>query len=444
MPSISVLLADDSLIIREGLRAMLEMSGDIMVVGTAADYDGLIARAEELKPQVIVSDVRMPPTFQTEGLDACRELRKREPGIGVVILSQYDDPEYAVSLLSEGGAGCAYLLKDRVAESDQLARAIRTVSCGGSVLDPKIVEALVRPMDDAYLSPTEEELLRMVAEGRPLKAIAVTLRTTPADVASSVESLFSHLAHDGGDGGLQALRTLRLLHQAIVQREEQGVSLSRMLPSGIAERLRHGGRAVGEIDRLDVTVLMSDVRGYSGIAETADLANLAGQLGEYRAAASRAILDENGTVMQFVGDAVMAVFGAPEQLPDHADRALRAALTMHQTQSALNDQWRSRGLPVFELGVGLSSGAVAAALLGSNERMEYSVVGDAVNLTQRLQELAAGGETVLSESSYAALSVAPGAERVGPVLVKGRRGEVIAFRVGAQPRDRSASLAPAG
>jgi DNA-binding NarL/FixJ family response regulator len=153
---ISVLLADDSLIVREGLRALLGMTDDLDVVGVAGDYEELVARAEDLAPQVIVSDIRMPPTFQREGIDAARLVRKRHPGTGIVILSQFDDPDYAVSLLSEGAAGCAYLLKDRVAEGDQLARAVRTVSGGGSVLDPKVVEALVRPVGDRDLSPAEE------------------------------------------------------------------------------------------------------------------------------------------------------------------------------------------------------------------------------------------------------------------------------------------------
>ncbi|HAC45246.1 MAG TPA: guanylate cyclase, partial [Chloroflexi bacterium] len=121
-----------------------------------------------------------PPTFQREGIDAARLVRKRQLGIGIVILSQFDDPEYAVALLSEGASGCAYLLKDGVAEGDQLARAIRTVSSGGSVLDPKIVEGLIRPVAETDLSPTEEELLGMVAEGLPIKAIAAKRRTTPA------------------------------------------------------------------------------------------------------------------------------------------------------------------------------------------------------------------------------------------------------------------------
>src|ERR687894_1604973 len=142
--TISVFLADDNLIVREGVRALLQRQPDFDVVGVAADYDELLAGAEAAAPQVLVSDIRMPPTFQREGIEAAKELRKRHPGTGVVILSQYDDPEYAIALLAEGAAGYAYLLKDRVAEGDQLARAIREVASGGSMLDPKIVEALVR------------------------------------------------------------------------------------------------------------------------------------------------------------------------------------------------------------------------------------------------------------------------------------------------------------
>ncbi|MBT8217542.1 MAG: response regulator transcription factor, partial [Acidimicrobiia bacterium] len=139
---ISVFLADDNLIVREGVRALLDLEEDFEVVGQAADYDGLVNGARDTNPQVIVTDIRMPPDFSREGIEAAKEVRRRHPGTGVVILSQFDDPDYAVSLLSEGAAGYAYLLKDRVGEEDQLARAVREVAAGGSVLDPKIVEAL--------------------------------------------------------------------------------------------------------------------------------------------------------------------------------------------------------------------------------------------------------------------------------------------------------------
>jgi adenylate cyclase len=113
---ITVFLADDSVIVREGVRAMLALEPDLEIVGTAADYDELVAGATDAEPQVVVTDIRMPPAFQSEGIDAAKELRKRHPGTGVVVLSQFDEPEYAVSLLGEGAAGYAYLLKDRVAE----------------------------------------------------------------------------------------------------------------------------------------------------------------------------------------------------------------------------------------------------------------------------------------------------------------------------------------
>ena len=385
---------------------------------------------------MIVTDIRMPPTFQREGIDGARLVRKRHPGTGIVILSQFDDPDYAVALLSEGASGCAYLLKDGVAAGDQLARAVRAVTTGGSLLDPKIVEALVRPLRDSDLSPAEEQLLAWVAEGTPIKAIAIKRLTTGADVAASVEHLFLKLANQASGGGNAGLRNLRRLHQAIVDREEQGEMLSRMLPGGIADRLRRRGQDLGDIERLVVTVLISDVRGYSTIAEISDPSRLAGQLKEHRVAASDAILAEQGTVMQYVGDSVMAVFGAPEPVADHADRALTAADSMHRAQLAVNRRWAGEGLPIFELGVGLSTGLVAAALIGSDERAEYSLVGDAVNLAQRLQQLASGGETVLSDATHAALSRPLQAERLGPTSVKGRREPVIAFRVPALPPNR--------
>src|SRR5687768_17100851 len=129
---ITVFLADDSVIVREGVRAMLALEPDFEIVGTAADYDELIAGATEAAPQVLVTDIRMPPAFQSEGIDAAKELRKRHPGTGIVILSQYDDPEYAISLLADGNsAGYGYLLKDNIAEGSALANAIRMVATGG-------------------------------------------------------------------------------------------------------------------------------------------------------------------------------------------------------------------------------------------------------------------------------------------------------------------------
>src|SRR6266581_2875778 len=210
---IDVFLADDNLIVREGVRALIERHPDLRVVGVAADYDEVVAGAAATLPQVLVTDVRMPPSFHREGIDAAKEVRKRHPGTGVVVLSQYDDPEYAIALLAEGSAGYGYLLKDRIAEGDQLVDAVRAVATGGTALDPAIVDALVRPVTaGGGLDAADEELLTMVAEGKPIKAIAVARRTTPEATSACVEALFLKLAQGVSTGTEGALRRLRLLH----------------------------------------------------------------------------------------------------------------------------------------------------------------------------------------------------------------------------------------
>ena len=427
---ITVLLADDNIIVREGVKALLAMEADLDIVGVAADYPELIARAEETVPQVLVTDIRMPPNFQREGIEAAKEVRKRNPGTGVVILSQYDEPEYAISLLAEGADGYAYLLKDRVAEGDQLARAVRQVASGGSMLDPKIVQALVSPVTQSdQLTREEEEILRMMAEGRPIKAIAAGLKTTPGAVSDSIDELFLKLAKEASAGAAGAVSRLKLLHQALVEREELEESMSRLLPGGIAEKVRERGGRVGESEKLVVTVLMCDIRGYSTIAEEADPSALASQLNEHRQAMTRAILENEGTVWQFIGDAVMAVFGAPIPQDDHADRSVAAARAMQHAQLGVNERWETQGLPRFGLGIGLSTGEVAAALLGSEERMEYTLVGDTVNLAQRLQQWAAAGEIVLSEPTYKTATDQPEVVPLEPATVKGREAPVVAYRL---------------
>jgi adenylate cyclase len=442
--AISVFLADDNLIVREGVRALIDRTPDLQVIGVAADYDEVIAGCAEQAPQVLVTDIRMPPKFRTEGIDAAREVRKRHPGTGVVVLSQFDDPEYAVALLADGSAGYGYLLKDRVAEGSQLAAAIRSVASGGTALDPTIVEALLQPViSPGGLLPAEEELLAMIAEGKPIKAIAVAQRSTPEAVDAAVEAVFLKLAAGVSAGQQGAIRRLRLLHQAIVDREEQGETLSRLLPSGLAEKLRQESRPIGETERVIVTVLMSDIRSYSTIAEHADPSQLAGQLGTHRAAMNQAILGQGGTVMQFVGDAVMAVFGAPFPQQDHADRAVAAAISMHAFQADINIEWERQDMPPFGLGLGLSTGEAAAALLGSAEHLEYTLVGDTVNLSQRLQQLAAAGETVLSEATVKALAVPVDVLPLPEQMVKGRDTPVVAFKLMTQ-QDQSSGPATGG
>ncbi len=434
--AITVFLADDNVLVREGVRALIDRQSDLQIVGVAADYDETVAGATATAPNVLVTDIRMPPSFNREGIDAAKEVRKRHPGTGIVILSQYDDPEYAVALLAEGSAGYGYLLKDNLAQGNQLIEAIRMVATGGTALDPTIVASLMRPVtSNSELSDTEESLLAFVAEGKPIKAIAAARRTTPEAIDAQVQDLFRKLAAEVSAGHQGALDRLRNLHRAIVDREEQGETLSRLLPGGIAEKLRKEGRRIGETERLNVTVIMSDIRSYSSIAEHADPSELAGQLNTHRAAMNRAIIGEGGTVMQFVGDAVMAVFGAPVPSDDHADRSVVAAASMHALQNEINVTWASEGLPAFGLGIGLSTGEVAAALLGSEERLEYTLVGDTVNLTQRLQQLASAGETVISGPTKNALTLDVDTVELDAQLVKGRDTPVVSYKILALTRD---------
>jgi class 3 adenylate cyclase len=290
---------------------------------------------------------------------------------------------------------------------------------------------LVRPVSkDGEHSASEESLLQLIAEGRPIKAIAVARNTTPAAAAAEVDKLFMKLAQDASSGGA-SLRRLRTLHDAIVASEETGETLSRLLPGGLADKVRREGGKIGETENLRVTVLMSDIRGYTTLAEKADPARLARQLNAHRAEMNRAIIAAGGTVMQFVGDAVMAVFGAPVAMAEHAAKAVEAAAAMHAQQATLNAQWELEGLPVFGLGIGVSTGDVAAALLGSEERIEYTVVGDTVNLSQRLQQFAEPGETVLSEPTMQDLTVKPDVIDLEPTLVKGREALVHAYKIAA-------------
>jgi len=272
----------------------------------------------------------------------------------------------------------------------------------------------------------------MIAEGRPHKLIAAALGTTPAAVAADVEKVFLKIAQGASAGASGALRRLQTLHNAIVDREEVGETLEHMLPEGISEKLRQMGKHVGETERMNVTILMSDVRGYSTIAEYADPMALAGQLNAHRALLIDAIQAHEGTHMQFTGDGVMAVFGAPFPQEDYADRGLAAATQMLMTQNELNKAWVKEGLTPFNLGIGLSTGEVAAALLGSSERMEYTLVGDTVNLSSRLQALARpGGQIILSGATYRTLQTPTSvdAQEMEPTIVKGRETPVLAYRI---------------
>src|SRR5438876_3343065 len=144
MSTIRVALAEDNVLLREGVSRLVSAHPDFELVGTASDLPELLAVIESSEPDVVITDIRMPPTGRDEGIQAAAWLREHRPRVGVVVLSQYVAPKYAVALLEHGSAGRAYLLKERVGSVDELARAIRTVASGGSVIDPTVVDELVK------------------------------------------------------------------------------------------------------------------------------------------------------------------------------------------------------------------------------------------------------------------------------------------------------------
>lgn len=152
-PPIRVVVADDAALVRDGLVRLIERAVDMEVVGTAAAYDELLAVADECVPDVVVTDIRMPPSGTDEGLRAATELRRRHPGMGVVVLSQWASPNYALRLLDEGAAGRAYLLKEKVSDVDELLAAVRTTAAGGSSIDPEVIDLVVSARQHAVRSP---------------------------------------------------------------------------------------------------------------------------------------------------------------------------------------------------------------------------------------------------------------------------------------------------
>ena len=191
-----VVIADDAVLFREGLARVLEAAG-IQVVGQVGDADRLLAQVRADPPDAVVVDIRMPPTHTREGLDAARRIRGEHPQVGVLVLSQYVEPHHAMQLLEDGASGVGYLLKDRVANINEVTEAVRRVAAGGSVIDPEVVAQLVdrrrtrNPIQE--LTERERQVLALMAEGRSNQAICERLFLSPKTVEAHVHSIFIRL-----------------------------------------------------------------------------------------------------------------------------------------------------------------------------------------------------------------------------------------------------------
>ena len=191
-----IVLAEDSVLLREGVARLLREAG-FEVVGQASNADELLLKVRSYSPDVAIVDIRMPPTHTDEGLRAAQEIREKYPGTGVLVLSQYAEPAYAMELLAESAEGVGYLLKDRVSDVNDFCAAVKRVAEGGSALDPTVVSQLVgrRRRDDpvSELTPRETEVLELMAEGRSNQAIGERLFITPRAVEKHVTSIFGKL-----------------------------------------------------------------------------------------------------------------------------------------------------------------------------------------------------------------------------------------------------------
>jgi DNA-binding NarL/FixJ family response regulator len=201
MPAgLRVVLAEDSFLVREGVRRLLETDPELEITSSCIDLDGLLAAVERDRPEVVVTDIRMPPGNTDEGIQAAAQLRDRYPEMGVVVLSQHDEPEYALRLLERGSARRAYILKDSLSDPTYLTSAVREVARGGSIVDPKVVESLVaarsRPAGSKMRELTERErdVLSEMAQGRNNDAIAERLCLSVRMVEKHINAIFSKLA----------------------------------------------------------------------------------------------------------------------------------------------------------------------------------------------------------------------------------------------------------
>jgi DNA-binding NarL/FixJ family response regulator len=216
--TIRVVLAEDNYLLRAGTSALLAAVAEVELVGWAEDLGGLLAEVDEKRPDVVITDIRMPPTHSTEGLQAAATIRREYPGTGVILLSQFADTDYATELLRDGASGVGYLLKERIADIGELTRSLGQVAAGGSALDPQLVESLVSRHERrgdprlASLNERERDVLAHMAQGKNNAAIGRALYLTERAVEKRINATFQKLGlNDTADVNRRVLAVLTFL-----------------------------------------------------------------------------------------------------------------------------------------------------------------------------------------------------------------------------------------
>lgn len=366
---VRVVMAEDSPLLRAGLAQLLAADAAVELVAVAADLDELLAAVEQHRPDVVLSDVRMPPTGTNEGVRAAELLRSSHPGTGVLLLSQYDEPACARRLLEGGASGRGYLLKDRVAEPAQLVAALRTVATGGSVVDPVVVDGLLRRRDEArQMTSVQRQVLLEMAKGHDETAIATLLGVTPAAVAAEVASLIGLLgvADVAGVGAASAV-------------------LSELLAVPAS-----GGRLA--------TVVFTDIVGSTEVL--GQMGDIAWEqlLRQHDAATTEQVLRRGGSVTSRAGDGMLALFPS-------ATAAVDAAHAMVEQVARLGLQLRV-GLHAGEVQVDRNGASGIAIHVGA--RVLDACSPGQVLLTSTVADLLAGSPVEVVERGRRTLRGVPG------------------------------------
>lgn len=359
--AVRVVMAEDSPLLRAGLTRLLAGEDGVELLAAACDLDQLLAAVDEHRPDVVLSDVRMPPTGTDEGVRAAEALRSSHPGTGVLLLSQYDEPSCARRLLEAGAAGRGYLLKDRVSDPDALVAALRTVAQGGSVVDPLVVDGLLRRRDDAaQMTTVQRRVLLELAKGHDEQAVAALLGMSVAAVAAEVSGLSGVLGLRGASGldGTSEVLSELLSVPAV------------------------GGRLA--------TVVFTDVVASTQVLSQVGDAAWQRLLRRHDALTSELVVRHGGEVVSRAGDGMLALFGS-------AAGALAAAHAMVEEVAALGLQLRV-GMHAGEVQVDRSGASGIAVHVGA--RVLSACAPGQVLLTSTVADLLAGTALRLVEQGH--------------------------------------------
>lgn len=381
---VRVVMAEDSPLLRAGLAQLLSADAGVELLAVAADLDELLAAVEQHRPDVVLSDVRMPPTGTNEGVRAAELLRASHPDIGVLLLSQYDEPSCARQLLEAGASGRGYLLKDRVAEPAQLAAALRTVAEGGSVVDPVVVDGLLRRRDEAQeMTSVQRRVLLELAKGHDEPAVAELLGMSPGAVAAEVADLTALM-------GVAAV---------------SGVGAASALLSELLAVPAFGGRLA--------TVVFTDIVGSTEVlAQVGDIA-WEQLLRQHDAVTTEQVLRRGGSVTSRAGDGMLALFAS-------AAAAIAAGHAMVEQVAQLGLQLRV-GLHAGEVQVDRSGASGIAIHVGA--RVLEACEPGQVLLTSTVADLIAGSSVELLERGRRPLRGVPGEWQLMEAVTGARVGD---------------------